>query len=410
VKRIHVVQLILFLTSFIMMTVAGAEWRYAKSFVDGSFNISKDLAGGLAYSISFMLFLITHEMGHYLVAIKNKVKVTLPFFIPLWLGWLGYVASFLTLPSFGSMGAFIVIQGKPKSRKAYFDIGVAGPIAGFIVAILIILIGFSTLPSIQYIYDIHPEYLSLGENYGEYVPDDENQIITVFRFGPNLVFSFLEQVMNIGEGHYPHPNELIHYPLLMVGYIALFFTALNLLPIGQLDGGHIIYGMFGKKSHAMVSRVSFIIFLFYAGLGLVRPGRFDMGFMLVSLGYVYFLYVCLFNVNSERLGRLMIALIIFVGQFTLLYTFPKLDGYPGLLLMGFIIGRFVGIDHPQVDDESPLDLKRKVIGWVSIIIFIICISPKPFIMEAKSKQEGNVNNPSSMIDQPLMKGYTNYDL
>ncbi len=392
-RRIHVIQLVLVIASFFLMTVAGAEWRYAKSFLAGNFKIPQDLAGGLVYSISLMLFLVTHELGHYLLALKHKVKVTLPFFLPLWLGFLpgGF-------PSFGTMGAFIMIQGKAKSRKAYFDIGVAGPLAGFLVAIVIIIIGFMTLPPIQYIFDIHPEYLPLGENYGDYVPEGEGQVSSIFRFGQNLIFMAFENILPYDPANYPHQNEMIHYPLLMVGYIALFFTTLNLLPIGQLDGGHIIYGLFGKQKHAMISRVTFIAFLFYAGLGFIKPGRFDIGFFLSALAYIYFLYVCLFNVNTERMGRLMIAVIIFVGQFILLYLAPGVSGYPGLLLMAFITGRFIGIDHPSTDNEEPLDLKRKIIGWIAVIVFIISLSPKPFIWELKTAPEVDKTESTSHLN------------
>lgn len=372
-KKIHVVQLMLFILTFILTTISGAEWRYSKSLFYGASMDIVEIYGGLVYSISFLAFLTAHEFGHYFVALRNNVKVTLPFYIPMYLG-------FLTLPSIGSMGAFISIREKVKSRRAYFDIGVAGPLAGFVVAIVILLIGFFTLPPLEYLFEIHPEYIPLGKNYSEYVPSS-GETGMVFKFGSNLLFQILESVLPYDAEFYPFENEVIHYPLLMVAYLAFFFTAINLLPIGQLDGGHIIYGLFGQKYHSIISRIFYIGFLFYAGLGFIKPGVFDFSFFAWSFGYIYFLYVCLFNVNTERQSRLMIAVVIFTLQYVITYIIPGIEGYSGWLLMGLIIGRFIGIDHPESEDERPLDLKRKIIGFISIAIFILCFSPTPIIIE-----------------------------
>ena len=97
--------------------------------------------------------------------------------------------------------------------------------------------------------------------------------------------------------------------------------------------------------------------------------------------YIYFLYVCLFNVTTERQNRLVMAVAIFSGQFLLIYAFPAIEGYPGWLLFAFIVGRIIGIDHPETVDAQPLDLKRKALGVLSLVIFILCFSPKPFIYE-----------------------------
>lgn len=372
-KKIHVVQLILFVLTFILTTISGAELRYGKSlFGAGGLDIM-EIYGGLVYSLLFLTFLSFHEFGHYIVALRNDVKVTLPFYIPMYLGFLG-------LPSIGSMGAFIAIRDQVKSRRAFFDIGVAGPLAGFVVAVIIMITGFLTLPPLDYIFEIHPEYIPFGDNYSDYRPG-AGETAMIFKFGSNLLFELAENYLVYDVDRYPFANEMLHYPFLMVSYIALFFTAINLLPIGQLDGGHIIYGLFGKKMHGIISRVCYIAFMFYAGLGFIKPESFDFSFVAWSLGYIYFLYVCLFNVHPERQARLMIAVIIYTAQFMLLYFNSSIEGYPGWLLMGLIIGRVTGIDHPETENDAPLDLKRKIIGVLSIVIFILSFSPKPFIFE-----------------------------
>ena len=387
-KKIHVVQLMLFLLTFILTTISGAELRYGKSLFNGGGLDLVEIYGGLVYSLLFLTFLTFHEFGHYFTALKNNVKVTLPFYIPMYLGFLG-------LPSIGSMGAFISIRERVKSRRAFFDIGVAGPLAGFVVAVIIMIVGFLTLPSLDYIFEIHPEYIPFGENYREYKPD-VGETAMVFKFGSNLLFHLAETYLNYDTSLYPYANEVLHYPFLMVAYIALFFTAINLLPIGQLDGGHIIYGLFGKKMHGIISRVCYIAFMFYAGLGFIRPDSFDFSFIAWSFGYIYFLYVCLFNVHTDRQARLMIAVIIYTAQFMLLYFVPSLEGYPGWLLMGLIVGRVTGIDHPETENQAPLDLKRKIVGFLSIIVFVVSFSPRPFVFEQvkgpeRAKEQSSVN-------------------
>ncbi|MGB3465913.1 MAG: site-2 protease family protein [Cyclobacteriaceae bacterium] len=372
-KKIHIVQLILFILTVIFTTISGAEWRYGKQLFS---SVSLDLVeiyGGLAYSIPFLVFLSVHEFGHYLTAMKNQVKVTLPFYIPFYLG-------FIFLPSFGTIGALISIREKVKSRRTYFDIGVAGPLAGMVAALVIMAVGFSTLPPLDYLFEIHPEYISLGENYKDYRPGD-GEVGQVFKFGSNLLFQLFENYFPYDVSRYPYENEIIHYPLLMVSYLALIFTSINLLPIGQLDGGHVIYGLFGKKLHGIISRVCYVAFLFYSGLGFIKPGTFDLSFFGWSLAYIYFLYVCLFNFNKERQARLLIAVAIFSSQFILSFIVPGIEGYAGWLLMALIVGRVIGIDHPGAIDENPLNLKRKIFGALAILTFVLCFTPKPIMVE-----------------------------
>ena len=137
----------LFIITVITTTIAGAEWMYGRWLFIGNYSLTQEeLTNGLYFSIPFLLILTVHEMGHYVVAKMNQIKVTLPYYIPMWLGFIP------GMPSFGTMGAFIRIKAVIQSRREYFDVGVAGPIAGFVMALLVLWYGFSHLPPAEYIF------------------------------------------------------------------------------------------------------------------------------------------------------------------------------------------------------------------------------------------------------------------
>ena len=335
----------------------------------------EDFMAGFAFSIPFLGILTVHEFGHYFTAKYHKIKVSLPYYIPMWLG-------FIAAPSIGTMGAFIRIQEHIASRRKYFDVGVSGPIAGFVVAVFVLWYGFANLPDQSFIYDVHPEYL-------EYATIDEAIEATdgvAIHLGSTLLFEFFKN--NVADPErLPHPNELMHYPWLLAGFLALFFTALNLLPIGQLDGGHVLFGLFGSKNHAIISRVLFTLFLFYAGLGwpttadLSNTSPEGIGEFLISLAaYLFILYWCSFSVFEERRTKLLYATVMLTVQF-LVSSVLHIEGYTGWLFFSLLIGRFIGVDHPPVIDNRPLTTGQKVLGWIALIIFVISFSPEPLVIE-----------------------------
>lgn len=242
--------------------------------------LSDGWIGAAWYSIGIITILLAHEMGHYLMAKKHGVPTTLPYFIPM------------PLPPFGTMGAIIKMEGRIPDRRALFDVGVAGPLAGLALIIPAILVGLKLSRVV--------EISSLGEG--------------MMPLGDSLLFSFLTRV---AVGTLPEGQDILLHPLAFAGWVGLLVTALNLLPIGQLDGGHIMYALFWRKSR-------FISTVFYMVL----------------------LYVCLFY---------------FVGWFPLIVVLTIIRRHP-----------------PTMNDSIMLDRKRRIVGILALVLFVLAFTPVPF--------------------------------
>lgn len=399
--KTKLIQLGLFIVTLITTTFAGVEWTRGKFLI---FGMSwDDFLFGFNFSIPFLLILTVHEFGHYFTARYHKINVTLPYYIPMWFGFVG-------MASLGTMGAFIRIKESIFSRVKYFDVGVSGPIAGFVVAVALLVYGFQSLPETEYIYELHPEYELFGENFEQRMEGLDTFILKTDLNPDRLLYETLSDtidtsregaiyfgdniLMNLGrtylapkDRYVPSSRELMHYPILLAAYLAFFFTALNLLPIGQLDGGHVLFGLFGPKNHAIISRVMFSGFLFYAGLGwvtsadLVNSSVEGIGNFIISIAiYLMVVYWSAYSVFKQKRDRLLYATVMFTVQFFVASIF-KIEGYTGWLLFSVLIGRFIGVDHPPVVDNSPLSTGRKVLGWVALIIFILSFSPQPLVIE-----------------------------
>jgi membrane-associated protease RseP (regulator of RpoE activity) len=378
--------LLLFFLTFITTTLAGAEhvtnqfWFSYRTFDPLTLS---DFTKGLPFSISFLLFLTFHEFGHYFAAVYHKVVCSLPYFIPMYLP--------LSPPtiSIGSMGAVIRIRKMPDSTIKIFDIGIAGPLAGFFVSLLLLFYGFTELPSKEYLFTMNPDYI---ERFG-HVPSEQEILdampenSSLFTIGNSLIYHFFETYIGDPDKT-PNHFEILHYPFLFAGFITLFFTALNLLPIGQLDGGHITFGLFGRKIARQISIATVIGMLTYGGLGILN---FNDPLWQIKLGVylLYLFFVVSSLVKDKSLKKMSLIVFLVIGlQQILQLLFKELDGHMLWLVFSLIAVKWIGVEHPPVTYEIPLNFGRKVIGWVAIIIFILCITPKPWYFTFKKSNNG----------------------
>ena len=245
------------------------------------FDINNIFFGAALFSFPLMSILVIHEMGHYFISKKHGIATSLPFFLPIP----------PILPSFniGTFGALISSREPMPNKKALFDVGIAGPIAGFIVAIPVTAIGIYTAE----IVPISPlNSLSSGEAI----------------YGSSFLIDILARlILDIPKGFTIDMN-----PVLFAGWVGLLITSLNLLPAGQLDGGHIFRAFLGEKQK-------------YAGWVAV--------IIMILTGWWFFAFVIIF---------------------------------------------MMGMMHPPpLNDDSSLDLKRKLLFFVAILILILCYIPYP---------------------------------
>ena len=388
--RRYFIHIALFLLTLLTTTIAGAEHATAKIFagwglIEQEFLLEiKDWSKGLPYALSFLAFLSFHEFGHYFTSVYHKVKCSLPFYIPIYIPIPGAI-------NIGSFGAVIRLKERPVSTQKYFDIGIAGPLAGFVISIGLLTYGFLNLPPLEsHVLSIHPDYV---ETFGG-VPSTEQMEMTLiatedvtYSIGTSVLFEVLKHVLPPDPSQVPPHFELMHYPYLFVGYLTLFFTALNLLPIGQLDGGHVIYGMFGPKISGLVSRFTVVILLFLGGTGFIDlqsfPGPMNISGTLwmiarVSLYFLFIAFVLKRVVPLRSSWELYLFTLGLISlQILLKWIFPNLHVNLIWLFYAFLVVRFVGLDHPPALQENTVNLPRKVLGWVAILIFILCFSPEP---------------------------------
>jgi membrane-associated protease RseP (regulator of RpoE activity) len=232
-----------------------------------------------------LAILLTHEMGHFLAAVRHGIPASYPYFLPL------------PISPVGTLGAVIGMDGLRANRRQMFDIGIAGPLAGLVVAIPILCFGAAQLD------------LS-DPPYGQFKLD-------LPLFG-RLLLDVL-QPPGYTRGQVIWHGQL--NPYFMAGWVGLLITGLNMMPVSQLDGGHIIYTLFGRKAH-WIAR----------------------GFMLVAVGWVFY---------SGTVGFLVMLLLIML----------------------------VGTDHPPTsNDRMPLGWARTLLGLLSLSIPILCFAPRVLIV------------------------------
>jgi membrane-associated protease RseP (regulator of RpoE activity) len=261
--------ILLFLATLVTTDMAGATWPYPS-------------IEGLWYAIPILLILSAHEFGHYFACRIHDVDATLPYYLPV------------PLPLTGTIGAVIKIREAFPSKRALFDIGVAGPIAGFVALIPFLIWGVGQSEVVKLEPERYP--IMLGE--------------------PLL----LKLVSHLTWGPMPAGYDLIIHPTAFAAWFGMLATALNLLPFGQLDGGHISYSAFGHKAR-YVSMATLAIAL---GLTIVSSSWLVTAIMMTAMAV------------------------------------------------------FLGFGHPRIIDEhEPLDAKRTAIAILAVVIFVICFTPVP---------------------------------
>ena len=314
--------IVLFLLTLLTTTVAGLIWQ-------NDYDLSH-FSKGLPYSLSLLFILSCHEFGHYFAARHHKVNVTLPFYIPFP----------PILISFGTFGAVIRTRQIIPSRKAIFDIGIAGPIAGFVASMFVLAVGFLTLPGKEFLLGIHPDY-NFATGTIPNVPEGNTLV-----FGSTLLYKAFQFVFAKPGAYVPPMTEMYHYPFLITGWFGLLVTSLNLLPAGQLDGGHILYAMLDKY-HRTIGRITAAVL---ACMGFI--GSFPAIAELLKMG----------NFSPISTGNLTSLPAIF---------------WPGWLFWALLIMFVIKTGHPTMEDHEPLTPNRKLIGCSAIVMFVLCFSPAP---------------------------------
>src|SRR6266704_514163 len=276
------VNLILLLVTVLTTTFFGGAWNWADYSGQPFLSAESIGFGGLFFTVPLLTILGSHEMGHYLVAKRYKVQASLPFFLP-------------SLPPLGTLGAFISLRDPIPNRRALLDIGVSGPLVGFAIAIPVTLVG-----------------LALSTASPSLPPSVAGEQIQA-----SLLFNFLSLF-------FPLPDSFVMHPLAFAGWVGLFVTAINLLPAGQLDGGHVARALFGRNQ----------FYLSWAAILLL----FTMSYFYI--GWIFFAF---------------------------------------LILM-------LGARHPPpLNDLTRLDPVRKLVGIGAVAILLLTFVPVPFVMVSEGR-------------------------
>ena len=286
-ERIPTANLLLFFLTMLTTTTAGAFAAGEDISILHPLAALVSLRAGLSFSLPLMAILLAHEMGHYLTARFHGVPTSLPYFIPA-------PPIFIT----GTLGAFIRIRAMPRTRRVMFDIGAAGPWAGVIVAIPAVIVGL-------WLSEVTPIDKSLGG----------------LELGNSILFLGLSRLV---LGVDPSAVTVTLHPMAFAGWFGLFVTSINLLPVGQLDGGHVTYALF-PRFHRTISTL--------------------------------FVISCV----------MMVLVPLALGW----------DLWWGWLLWA-VLSIGLGLGHPAtVDRDTPLNPRRAIAAWLSVALFVVTFSPVP---------------------------------
>ena len=331
---------------------------------------------GLRYGLSLLAFLTVHEFGHYFAARRHGIGTSLPYYIPF------------PLSIIGTLGAVIRIREPIPDRRKLFDVGAAGPLSGFVVALGLLLFALFTLPDPSYLLDQagHEAMKAHIQQYGAFPetrppapPEEEGVIIMV---GNTLLYWILKQFF----AGVPPMYEMYHYPVLFAGWLGLFFTALNLLPVGQLDGGHILYALVGREWHSRIARGFVSLLLLSGSIGFIEetvPWLYGMSPLLgqagwlILAGILYFFLNALFKGRHRLIAPLLFGLMGLTALAEVIGPAATQFGWGAWFIWCLLIIFFIKVDHPPVLRAAPLTPRRRALGILSIVIFLLCFSFKP---------------------------------
>ena len=317
---------ILFAATVFTTMLAGAIQKGVNPFASPA-----NLLAGLPFSVTLLGILLAHEMGHYLTSRRRGVPASLPYFIPV--------------PTIiGTMGAIIRMRAVVRDRRILFDIGIAGPLAGMCVAVPVTFVGL-----------LLSQVIATSSNLGG------------IELGDSLLFMGMSRLV---FGPLPETHTVLLHPVAFAGWLGFFVTSLNLLPMGQLDGGHVTYGIFGPR-HRTISRVVFLCMLFWGVHEAFTTGK--------PLAWAWALLFCWAAVRlafSRQPGGILRIFLLLL----LIYGISR-NLVPSTIVwvVWAVLMCFLRLDHPPTRDvRIPLDPRRKALGWIALAILLLTFTPRPF--------------------------------
>jgi Zn-dependent protease len=302
-----VVNLVLFALTLVSVIFAGSLNTFtgpANSTSEYLLGLLRNMPNGLPFAASLLAILLAHEFGHYLAGRYHKTNVTLPYFIPL------------PISPFGTLGAFIQLKEPPKNRRILLDIGIAGPLAGLFVAIPVLLLGLA-LSKVEMLSPIPGQGVQMEGNsilyllakfiiFGQFLPHPAS-------YGNISPILYWIRYFFTGQ---PFPwggVDVVIHPIAFAGWAGLLVTALNLIPAGQLDGGHVLYVLLGHKARAFLPVILVALVL----LGFVWVGWWLWAFLIFLLGRLYAEPLDQITpLNMPRKAIAILGLVIFFLVFT----------------------------------------------------------------------------------------------
>ena len=318
------VNIILFILTILSVMLMGADVPPEAIPADGSVSISlllRYLFTGWPFALSMLGILFAHEMGHYIACRYYKVPATLPYFLPAPL-----------LSPLGTLGAFIIMRGIPKNKRILFDVGVAGPLAGLVIAIPVLFLGLYLSP----LGPIDPassgsgflEGNSLFYLFSKYVVFGKLLPDPVSLGGLSPAMYWLRYFFTAQPIPFNGMDVQLH-SVALAGWAGLLVTALNLIPVGTLDGGHVAYGLFGEKARR----------IFPIAIGLLITLSVLPSLLTLSAGAFNFSWL------------LWVMILFWLGN----------------------------VRTQPLDDITPLDPFRRALGITVLIIFVLLFTPIPMV-------------------------------